>query len=349
VRRDIQKLESEITLLGGRYYLKAMNCPHHHRIFAAEPRSYRDLPLRLAEYGTCYRYEQSGELFGVMRVRSMNMNDAHIYCTAEQFAEEDKKRKAGAEAKNNAESLIHTTERQLADNGDKVDEARPIAPERYIDKALDLMELAPLTYSRVLFLTSDDPRELARAHAYALALFAATDARAETAGLRGGDVAGPDSVVHPAEVVVGRVDGRIAEEWVRHVVRIEHPVVRHGRRDGRMRGDERYKTEIGTGVGRLKFFDGAGGEPGLAGEGGGHGAELRHVIHVAAFAVDLLEVVEAGCAGAEPRHVVVGEEFFFRGPEFFGVFVRLKTERFVARLGVKFTEAPRPVAAGGEG
>jgi threonyl-tRNA synthetase len=71
-----------------RYYLKAMNCPHHHRIFAAEPRSYRDLPLRLAEYGTCYRYEQSGELFGLMRVRSLNMNDAHIYCTAEQFAAE---------------------------------------------------------------------------------------------------------------------------------------------------------------------------------------------------------------------------------------------------------------------
>ena len=71
-----------------RYYLKAMNCPHHHRIFAAEPRSYRDLPLRLAEYGTCYRYEQSGELFGLMRVRSLNMNDAHIYCTAEQFAQE---------------------------------------------------------------------------------------------------------------------------------------------------------------------------------------------------------------------------------------------------------------------
>jgi threonyl-tRNA synthetase len=70
------------------YYLKAMNCPHHHRIFAAEPRSYRDLPLRLAEYGTCYRYEQSGELFGLMRVRSLNMNDAHIYCTPEQFASE---------------------------------------------------------------------------------------------------------------------------------------------------------------------------------------------------------------------------------------------------------------------
>ena len=71
-----------------RYYLKAMNCPHHHRIFAAEPRSYRDLPLRLAEYGCCYRYEQSGELIGLMRVRSLNMNDAHIYCTPEQFAAE---------------------------------------------------------------------------------------------------------------------------------------------------------------------------------------------------------------------------------------------------------------------
>jgi threonyl-tRNA synthetase len=71
-----------------RYYLKAMNCPHHHRIFAAEPRSYRDLPLRLAEYGCCYRYEQSGELFGLMRVRSLNMNDGHIYCTEEQFADE---------------------------------------------------------------------------------------------------------------------------------------------------------------------------------------------------------------------------------------------------------------------
>ena len=71
-----------------RYYLKAMNCPHHHTLFAAVPRSYRDLPLRLAEYGTCYRYEQSGELFGLMRVRSMQMNDAHIYCTPEQFEQE---------------------------------------------------------------------------------------------------------------------------------------------------------------------------------------------------------------------------------------------------------------------
>lgn len=71
-----------------RYYLKAMNCPHHHKLYAAVPRSYRDLPLRLAEYGTCYRYEQSGELFGLMRVRCMQMNDAHIYCTPEQFEQE---------------------------------------------------------------------------------------------------------------------------------------------------------------------------------------------------------------------------------------------------------------------
>ena len=73
---------------GENYYLKAMNCPHHHKLFAAVPRSYRDLPLRLAEYGTCYRYEQSGELFGLMRVRSMQMNDAHLYMTPEQFESE---------------------------------------------------------------------------------------------------------------------------------------------------------------------------------------------------------------------------------------------------------------------
>jgi threonyl-tRNA synthetase len=88
LRQQIHELHTKENLLGDRYYLKAMNCPHHHRIFAAEPRSYRDLPLRLAEYGTCYRYEQSGELFGLMRVRSLNMNDAHIYCTPEQFAAE---------------------------------------------------------------------------------------------------------------------------------------------------------------------------------------------------------------------------------------------------------------------
>jgi threonyl-tRNA synthetase len=90
LHRNIANSERDIeeSLTQNRYYLKAMNGPHHHRIFAAEPRSYRDLPLRLAEYGTCYRYEQSGELFGLMRVRSLNMNDAHIYCTEEQFAEE---------------------------------------------------------------------------------------------------------------------------------------------------------------------------------------------------------------------------------------------------------------------
>jgi threonyl-tRNA synthetase len=80
--------EKEEILARSRYYLKAMNCPHHHKLFAAIPRSYRDLPLRLAEYGTCYRYEQSGELFGLMRVRSMQMNDAHIYMTPEQFEAE---------------------------------------------------------------------------------------------------------------------------------------------------------------------------------------------------------------------------------------------------------------------
>lgn len=75
---------------GEKYYLRAMNCPHHHKIFDAEPKSYRDMPYRLAEYGTCYRYEQSGELFGLMRVRCLHMNDAHIYCTKEQFAQEFK-------------------------------------------------------------------------------------------------------------------------------------------------------------------------------------------------------------------------------------------------------------------
>ncbi len=71
-----------------RYYLKSMNCPHHHKMYAALPRSYRDLPLRLAEYGFCHRYEQSGELFGLMRVRSMQMNDAHLYMTPDQFEAE---------------------------------------------------------------------------------------------------------------------------------------------------------------------------------------------------------------------------------------------------------------------
>jgi threonyl-tRNA synthetase len=73
---------------GTNYFIKPMNCPMHHKIFAARPHSYRDLPVRLSEYGTCYRYEKSGELFGLMRVRSMQMNDAHIYCSEAQFEEE---------------------------------------------------------------------------------------------------------------------------------------------------------------------------------------------------------------------------------------------------------------------
>jgi len=95
IKRDPLKRETSETAStlqrsnsSTRYYLRAMNCPHHHKLFAALPRSYRDLPLRLAEYGTDYRYEKSGELFGLMRVRSLHMNDAHIYCTPEQFADE---------------------------------------------------------------------------------------------------------------------------------------------------------------------------------------------------------------------------------------------------------------------
>jgi threonyl-tRNA synthetase len=70
------------------YALKPMNCPHHHKIFDARKRSYRDLPLRLAEYGLCHRYEDSGSLSGLLRVRGMCMNDAHIYCTPEQAEDE---------------------------------------------------------------------------------------------------------------------------------------------------------------------------------------------------------------------------------------------------------------------
>jgi len=70
------------------YYLKPMNCPHHHRIFAARKRSYRELPLRLAEYGHVYRFEEHGALSGLLRVRGMCMNDAHIYCTEEQIQDE---------------------------------------------------------------------------------------------------------------------------------------------------------------------------------------------------------------------------------------------------------------------
>jgi len=72
----------------GTYYLKAMNCPMHHLVYKNKKRSYRDLPLRVAEYGTVYRNELSGTLAGLLRVRMLSMNDAHIYCTLDQVAEE---------------------------------------------------------------------------------------------------------------------------------------------------------------------------------------------------------------------------------------------------------------------
>jgi len=82
----------ETTREGGEaveeYVIKPMNCPHHHLIFGAEKHSYRDLPIRLAEYGMCHRYEDSGSLSGLLRVRGMCMNDAHIYCTEDQIEEE---------------------------------------------------------------------------------------------------------------------------------------------------------------------------------------------------------------------------------------------------------------------
>jgi threonyl-tRNA synthetase len=72
----------------GSYYLKAMNCPMHHLVYSNKKRSYRDLPLRIAEYGTVYRNELSGTLTGLLRVRMLSMNDAHIYCTLDQVAQE---------------------------------------------------------------------------------------------------------------------------------------------------------------------------------------------------------------------------------------------------------------------
>ena len=73
---------------GEAFLLKPMNCPHHHQIYMARPRSYRDLPIRLAEFGTVYRYEQSGEMSGLMRVRGFTQDDAHIYCAHDQLKAE---------------------------------------------------------------------------------------------------------------------------------------------------------------------------------------------------------------------------------------------------------------------
>ncbi|EMI57023.1 threonine--tRNA ligase [Rhodopirellula sallentina] len=83
-----QKALHDWQLVNERYLLKPMNCPHHCQIFAAEPRSYRQLPLRLFEFGTVYRHEQTGELNGMMRVRGLTQDDAHIFCTPEQVEEE---------------------------------------------------------------------------------------------------------------------------------------------------------------------------------------------------------------------------------------------------------------------
>ena len=77
-----------IEMDDGTYYLKAMNCPMHHLVFRNKKRSYRDLPIRIAEYGTVYRNELSGTLAGLLRVRMLSMNDAHIYCTLDQVASE---------------------------------------------------------------------------------------------------------------------------------------------------------------------------------------------------------------------------------------------------------------------
>jgi threonyl-tRNA synthetase len=77
-----------LEIEGENYYIKPMNCPFHHKTFAARPKSYRELPVRFAEYGWCHRYEDSGSLFGLMRVRGMQMNDAHIYIQKEHAVEE---------------------------------------------------------------------------------------------------------------------------------------------------------------------------------------------------------------------------------------------------------------------
>ena len=85
---EIVEQTEEGELVKEAYMLRPMNCPHHHRIYASEPRSYRDLPLRLAEYGHLYRFEDSGAVSGLLRVRGMCMNDAHIYCTEDQIRDE---------------------------------------------------------------------------------------------------------------------------------------------------------------------------------------------------------------------------------------------------------------------
>lgn len=83
-----EDLYSPIDIEGETYYLRPMNCPHHHMVYQSRPKSYRELPYRIAEYGTVYRFERSGQLFGLMRTRGFTQNDAHIYCTFDQAREE---------------------------------------------------------------------------------------------------------------------------------------------------------------------------------------------------------------------------------------------------------------------
>ncbi|MFN8015220.1 MAG: threonine--tRNA ligase [Acidimicrobiia bacterium] len=83
-----EDLYSPMDIEGDNYYLKPMNCPHHHMVYKSRSHSYRELPLRYAEYGTVYRYEKSGQLFGLMRVRGFTQNDAHVYCSKEQAVDE---------------------------------------------------------------------------------------------------------------------------------------------------------------------------------------------------------------------------------------------------------------------
>jgi len=83
-----ESMYSPMDIDGEKYYIKPMNCPFHHTIFGHKKRSYRELPIRMAEYGWCHRYEDSGSLFGLMRVRGMQMNDAHIYCAKDQAVKE---------------------------------------------------------------------------------------------------------------------------------------------------------------------------------------------------------------------------------------------------------------------
>jgi len=83
-----ESMYAPISIEEENYYLKPMNCPFHHKIFSSSQRTYKEMPLRIAEYGWCHRYEDSGSLFGLMRVRGMQMNDAHIYTTPEQAIDE---------------------------------------------------------------------------------------------------------------------------------------------------------------------------------------------------------------------------------------------------------------------